>query len=331
MSAIINVRMLGTFEIEYNQRILNYNDIHSTMAIKLLSQLILHRQEDLDKWTLSEYLFGGTKQSQANSIKTLIWRTEKLINEFFVDYTLICHEADSYYVNQSIEIITDYDQLFTFHKQMQESMEKDMLAREIILLYKGSFLPMMESDHITIEMNHRIIRAVIDALYVLIRHHEHHLHNISSSIEHIIKHDDEQLIQNGVLHKLGQQHQYHLQNKVLSLFNKNQHNEDFALETTPYYFARLCQLAHRKRHRSREQYVLCVRYKQSYLSNVELKDRILHAIRNDACITQFKNGEFYILLSHQTVGVINAINKLADIAEGFSCEYHNINEMTHFD
>lgn len=327
MSAVINMRMLGTFEIEYQQHILNYDDIHSPMAVKLLSLLILHRHEHLDKWTLAANLFGGSKSSQANSIKSLIWRTEKLIEELFSNTHFICHEADCYYLNPSIEINADYEQLFSLHKQMQTSLKKEILAKEIIMLYQGSFLPMLECDHVTIEINHRILKAVIDAVYVLIQYHESHLHKISSIIEHIIEHDQDQVIQNTVLHKLGQQHHYHLQNKVLSLFNRN--NEDLALETTPYYFARLCQLIHRKRYRPREQYVLCVQYQQNHYSNAQLKERLLHIIQNDAYITQFRNNEFYILFSSQFVGMINIINKLAELAEGFSCEYHAINEIAY--
>lgn len=321
--------MLGTFEIEYNQRVLRYDDIHSPMVVKLLSLLVLHRHEDLDKWTLASYLFGGSKLSQANSIKSLIWRTEKLIDVLFSDDHLICHEADSYYLNPSLEIITDYDQLFSYYDRMKVSVEKEALAKDIIMLYQGSFLPMVESDHFTNEINHRIIRAVIESLYVLIQYHEQHLESIRSYIEHIMQYDNEQLMQHSLLHKLGSQQQYNLQNKVLNLFNTRYQGADIALETTPYYFARLCQLANRKRQRFREQYVLCVRYKQNHLTNAMLKDHILHVLQNDSCITQFKNNEFYILFSTKTEGILNSINKLAEIAEGFSCEYHTITEMAY--
>lgn len=328
MDSVIIVRMLGTFEFEYNQDVLRYDDIHSTMVVKLLSQLILHRYEDLNKWTLASYLFGGSIHSQINSIKSLIWRTEKFTNDIFPNLKLISHEADRYFINPSIKIVTDYDQIFSFHKQMQTSSEKEILAQKVIMLYKGDFLPMIESELYQIEINRRITKAVFEALYELIIINENSLTRIKTYLDHIKSKDKDKVIQGAVIHKLGQQSRYDLQDKIFNYFNENSQNEDTAIETTPYYFARLCQLAHRKRHLPRNQYILRIQYKQQQLSDNKLKKCIIQSIRKDACITQFKKDEYFILLSVQTESLINVISKLSEIVEGFSCEYHSVSELT---
>ena len=140
----INVRMLGTLELEYNGKILNEADNRSQKLWMLLAYIVFYHKKSVSQKEVLEALWN--QDEGANVLKTTLHRLRKMLAEVFGEefaHSFIgCHNKN-YFIGEEYEIICDAEAFELGVKlAKEERTEKEKLSRfwEMFELYRGDFL-----------------------------------------------------------------------------------------------------------------------------------------------------------------------------------------------
>lgn len=145
--AMIRVRMLGDFCIEYHGNTINDKDNRKRKVWLLLAHLIYRRGQTVSPSEMAALLWENAEE-QANvqgSLKTMLYRARTLLDDLGegMGHTLILRRGNGYTFNPDVPLETDissFDALCVRASSAQNDDERLELYQQALTFYAGDFL-----------------------------------------------------------------------------------------------------------------------------------------------------------------------------------------------
>lgn len=150
----IYVSLFGTFEITYNNKILNYDEIRSDRIVKLLVYLIIHKSQTITVQELSDVIWGYEEiDNPAGALKNLVYRCRTLLKkEMGIDNCIITGRG-SYSWNQDIGLRTDLDEFDEVVEALKEDNQNVDELLKLSNIYKGPISSKLANEHWMLSMS----------------------------------------------------------------------------------------------------------------------------------------------------------------------------------
>ena len=147
----LRVSTFGTLTIEGMGETLKEEQIRSRMLTKLFSYIIMHHRQEMTVLELSEALWpDDSSNNPAGALKNLMYRLRSLLKKTWGADDFIITGRGAYNWNQNVGLLIDAENFDEYLKRAALSHsreEKILLYQQGLSLYKGEFLPMLESDY----------------------------------------------------------------------------------------------------------------------------------------------------------------------------------------
>ena len=147
----LHVTTFGTLVFEGMGQTLKEEQIRSRMLTKLFSYMIMHHRQEMTVLELSEALWpDDSSNNPAGALKNLMYRLRTLLKKTWGADDFIVTGRGAYNWNQNISLVIDAENFDDYLKRAALSHsreEKILLYQQGLSLYKGEFLPMLESDY----------------------------------------------------------------------------------------------------------------------------------------------------------------------------------------
>lgn len=157
---MITVNTLGKFQIMNENGILNDNNIRSAMLTKLLTYMIIHREQTLTSERIASALWKDEMvDNPVNALKNLMYRLRGILKKNLGEENLIITKPGTYCWNTEIELVLDVEVFERLCKKAKEAESKQDIAVAIeyyeraISLYHGEFMPLITDVHWIITEN----------------------------------------------------------------------------------------------------------------------------------------------------------------------------------
>ncbi len=155
---MIAVNMLGKFQMSDGTAVLNDDDIHSVMMVKLLAFMLIYREKTMSVEEIAGALWqDGEIENPAGALKNLMYRLRKLLKQNFGDREYILTNQSAYGWNPQLEISLDIEE---FEKLIREGKKRDGKRKEAIVCYKkaaalyhGRFMSKIAEMHWLLALN----------------------------------------------------------------------------------------------------------------------------------------------------------------------------------
>lgn len=144
---ILQVKMLGGFEMSYNNKAFSI-ERNKTTKVNQLLQLLLYYREGVMRVQLLEYLFDGEiVTNPSNSLRALVFRLRKILPENGLphdDYVNISKGRYSWTGNITVSCDAhEFEELVVEVRTISDAQKKKAKLRKAFDLYQGVFLPML--------------------------------------------------------------------------------------------------------------------------------------------------------------------------------------------
>ena len=140
---IMHVKLMGTFEMSYNGKTINYNDFSSSKITELLVYLFKQPFGDINNQDLAQIMFKDVSHDPLNALKSLVYRVRTLLKQFGDDNFIISSKGH-YYWNKNIYLDIDLDQFEQYCTLAKQDEKIDYHYYErAVALYNGRLLPML--------------------------------------------------------------------------------------------------------------------------------------------------------------------------------------------
>ena len=147
----LQVKTFGTLSIEGMGQTLKEEQIRSRMLTKLFSYIIMHHRQEMTVLELSEALWpDDSSNNPAGALKNLMYRLRTLFKKVWGADDFIITGHGSYNWNQNIKLVIDaevFDETLKRAALSHSREEKILLYQQGLSLYRGDFLPMLESEY----------------------------------------------------------------------------------------------------------------------------------------------------------------------------------------
>ena len=147
----LHVTTFGTLIVEGMGQTLKEEQIRSRMLTRLFSYMIMHHRQEMTVLELSEALWpDDSSNNPAGALKNLMYRLRTLLKKTWGVDDFIITGRGAYHWNQEIGLVIDAENFDEYLKRAALSHsreEKILLYQQGLSLYKGDFLPMLESDY----------------------------------------------------------------------------------------------------------------------------------------------------------------------------------------
>lgn len=171
---IIHIRMLGSFEISLDNRVIRDSDNRSRKLWMLLAFLIYHRGQHISQAQLWDIIWGDDDNTNpASALKTLSHRARILLDDLGDDtgkQILVCKKGE-YYFNTELSYTLDIDvfeQTLNQAKQSKYPAEKRELLTQAVSLYSGDFLTKFSTESWIIPIATYYHNLYLDAVETLL-------------------------------------------------------------------------------------------------------------------------------------------------------------------
>lgn len=151
--APLQVRMLGTFSIEFRDREINDNGNRSRKVWLLLAYMIYCRNRPVAPDELVTLLWGDEDRSSnpLNALKTMFHRVRSFLNQLDggIGHEFIIRRDGSYAWNTDVPLtldIDEFDRLCQAGTRADSESEKLKYWTEALSLYQGDFLSKLSSE-----------------------------------------------------------------------------------------------------------------------------------------------------------------------------------------
>ena len=361
MKTIMKISMLGNFRIEYQDKVLEYEELHSLQMTRLLSYLFLNHNEKIDNHTLASYIFKGTDSNPLNGLKALVYRTRTLLREHFNGEQLICSTGGYYYLTNHITYVIDYEDFIKNYEDFQKNHHDLSYARKALSIYHGALLPMIEGETEYTRRDNFLDLALSEMAYALLLSYDSHSIAFSTMARSLLKEKgNNDYLQLSLIRKLVKENQDALLHDYLAvvrplyhqclslatihsideLTGKNGHQEndlkavlthdpnDQAFECTPREFGRFCQLRRRQLRRGQwNDYVIAITYTMDGYVIDDVKANLLHHLRSGDCVSQFEENQFFLLLQCDEQSIPVIMERLNPLGSGWTFDYRNLKSL----
>ena len=141
----VKIRMFGSFEVEYDGKVITEADNRSAKLWLLLAYLICNRHKPITQKMLLEDLWNSDS-TETNVLKATLHRLRQMLSEHFGEefgHGFIVCQKKIYSIAEEYELLCDFEQFDLLHKQtkkVKSDDEKFSLYREMFELYRGEIL-----------------------------------------------------------------------------------------------------------------------------------------------------------------------------------------------
>lgn len=141
---MFEVSLFGKFRICRGECVLNQDEIHSEMIIKLLSYIFFYRDRLVTVDELTDVLWSEDETGNpGGALKNLMYRLRNVLREYFGEGDYILNSRGAYCWNSQYELNVDcesFEKLCKNAEQLTNDVSKLRLYEEAVDLYKGDFL-----------------------------------------------------------------------------------------------------------------------------------------------------------------------------------------------
>ncbi|MGO5051643.1 AfsR/SARP family transcriptional regulator [Lachnospiraceae bacterium LCP25S3_G4] len=153
--SMLEVKMLGGFEMKKGGQTLHEEDMNSEMLVKLISYCLCHRERAIPTSELSDNLWTDDQSDNpAGALKNLMYRLRILLKETFGDVPFIITGRGFYQWNPEMNVKTDLEELETYVRIAKQpgltKEERTLYYKSAVEVYKGMFLPRLSAEYWTI-------------------------------------------------------------------------------------------------------------------------------------------------------------------------------------
>ena len=172
---MITVNTLGKFQMVNEDKVMNDDNICSTMLTKLLIYMIIHRDQSLTMSGIASALWQEEEvDNPTGALKNLIYRLRNLLKKYFGDKDFIITIRGAYCWNPEIKISVDADEFeYLFEKARKSGTDKASSIyyyEQALNLYQGDFMPQIMELHWVSTRNtyyHSIFLSIMKGLVEL--------------------------------------------------------------------------------------------------------------------------------------------------------------------
>lgn len=152
MSNKIYVQMFQNFEIQYKDKTLAYDSIHSNKISNLLAYFLYHHNIPIFVDDLEDILWDDDEtDNPVGALKNLVYRLRVLLKKSLGDYDFIKTSRGYYQWNPEFEIqmdCTEFERCCTLAKNSVASLQEQITYYEKAQqLYQGAFLSKLSGEH----------------------------------------------------------------------------------------------------------------------------------------------------------------------------------------
>lgn len=147
------ISMLGRFELQVDDVIINDGINRSRKMWNLLAYIVSHRDKLISQQEFINALWGDESgQNPVNALKTLLYRIRLLLSPLEKQYSgeFILSQRGSYSWNSAINCKVDVDEFESLCRRAADEKLDDMkrisLYREAMDIYRGDFLPKLNME-----------------------------------------------------------------------------------------------------------------------------------------------------------------------------------------
>ena len=149
---MFQIKLFGYFRMTRKGQMLDEGSIHSTILIKLLVFMLLHRDRVLTNIELEKHLWKPQEiENPADALKNLMYRLRKVLNSTFGEKDYILTGRGTYRWNPEYTVELDTE---LFEKKYEkaraedaEEAERIRYLEDAIAIYEGMFLTNIENDY----------------------------------------------------------------------------------------------------------------------------------------------------------------------------------------
>ena len=149
----LRVSMLGQFELQVDDVIINDGINRSRKMWNLLAYIVSHRDKLISQQEFINALWGDESgQNPINALKTLLYRIRLLLTPLEKKYAaeFILSQRGSYSWNNAINCKVDVDEFETLCRRATDEkldeIKRISLYREAMDIYRGDFLPKLSME-----------------------------------------------------------------------------------------------------------------------------------------------------------------------------------------
>ncbi len=149
----LRISMLGRFELQVDDVIINDGINRSRKMWNLLAYIVSHRDKLISQQEFINALWGDESgQNPINALKTLLYRIRLLLSPLEKQYSgeFILSQRGSYSWNNAINCKVDVDEFEVLCRRAADEKLDDMkrisIYREAMEIYRGDFLPKLNME-----------------------------------------------------------------------------------------------------------------------------------------------------------------------------------------
>ena len=168
---MLTVTTLGKFQVSDGETVINDNNLHSLMLLKLLMYMLLYRDKTLTTEDIAAAIWQEEEtDNPAGALKNLMYRLRKNLNKHFGDTEFIITNRGSYKWNSEVEVVLDIE---IFEKLVDEAKNENVYEaairkyEEAIAIYQGDFFTKLMELHWIMTLNtyyHSMYLSCVKAL-----------------------------------------------------------------------------------------------------------------------------------------------------------------------
>lgn len=149
---MFQMKLFGFFRMTRKGQVLDEGSIHSTILIKLLVYMVLHRDRVLTNIELEKQLWKPQEiENPADALKNLMYRLRKALNASFGEGDYILTGRGNYRWNPAYEVQLDTEVFDALYVKVKESTAEDAerlgSLEAIAEIYGGMFLANIDNDY----------------------------------------------------------------------------------------------------------------------------------------------------------------------------------------
>lgn len=151
MKQILYIHLLGTFTIQYGERLISLEKSTTTKSMQLLQILVHHKDRGVARNRLLDMLYGWDNvRNPANNLRVTSYRLKRLIREAGLPEGEYIHiESGIYYWKPPVDTWVDtleFDRLVELAETSPDEEEKIRYMEQACRMYQGEFLPALSGE-----------------------------------------------------------------------------------------------------------------------------------------------------------------------------------------
>lgn len=154
---MIIVNTMGRFQVLLKNNILNEESMRSSMLTKLMTYMLLHREQTISAEDLSEALWQeGEVDNPVGALKNLMYRLRRILKQYLGDEEFIITNVGSYQWNPNIRVsmdIEEFEALCKRGKNAAGTEEEIVCFENAVHLYQGNFMSKIADLHWVMSLN----------------------------------------------------------------------------------------------------------------------------------------------------------------------------------